>query len=73
MGRFGLWVNLAAVLWQIFQVFFLSFPLSYPVTTNSMNWACLVVAIGVLVFAVNGVVYSRRRYHSPKPLLMGTH
>ncbi|KAH0847574.1 hypothetical protein AYO21_01476 [Fonsecaea monophora] len=70
MGKFGLLVNLVAVLWQIFQVIFLAFPLYYPVTSSNMNYASAVMGVGAIMFAINWVLHSRRRYEQPKPLFV---
>lgn len=71
MKRFGYILNLVAVVWQIFQVIFLSFPQYYPVTVSNMNWAAVVLGVGVLVFACNWFLYSRLYFKAPKPLFVG--
>lgn len=68
LGSFGLFINVVAAAWQIVQVLFLSFPLFRPVTALSMNYAAPVFFVGVLIFALNWVFYSRHHYVAPKPL-----
>lgn len=68
MGRFGAVVNFVAVIWQLFQVVFLAFPVYYPVTARNMNWALGVVIVGVICSALNWLFFARHFYKTPKPL-----
>ncbi|KAL2424387.1 Choline transport protein [Exophiala dermatitidis] len=65
MGRFGLSVNIASLVFCLFLIIFLPFPPILPVTSQNMNYASPVF-IGVMVIAaVNYFVRARKRFHGP--------
>lgn len=65
LGRFGLWINLYAILYGVFICIFLPFPPDMPVTRTNMNYAGPVLG-GVLIFAVADWVFrGRKRFVGP--------
>ncbi|RMZ87610.1 hypothetical protein DV736_g5158, partial [Chaetothyriales sp. CBS 134916] len=51
LGRFGLFVNIGSILFLVVIYIFVLFPISTPVTLQTMNWNCLIVG-GTAIFAV---------------------
>jgi choline transport protein len=65
LGRFGLALNIVAIVWTIFITVWLFFPLYLPVTALTMNYAIAVMA-GVVVFSlINWFAHSRKSYREP--------
>lgn len=52
LGRWGIPINLLALVFVIYSIFWVSFPSFYPVTAVTMNWAgpiTMVVIAGALI------------------------
>lgn len=65
LGRFGMAVNVGALVILTPLIFFLTWPLTTPVTAETMNWSS-VMLVGVFVIAtVYYVVKGRREYVGP--------
>lgn len=65
LGRFGLFVNMYAMVYGIFIVVFLPFPPMLPVTKTTMNYAGPVFA-GIVLFALGDwAVRGRGQFHGP--------
>lgn len=65
LGKVGLYINVAALLFLIPLIFFLTWPLVTPVTASSMNWSS-VMLVGVLIIAtIYYVVRGRHEYIGP--------
>lgn len=65
LGRFGLFVNMYAIVYGVFIIIFLPFPPMLPVTGLTMNYAGPVFA-GVLLFALGDwLVRGRGQFHGP--------
>ncbi|EMG46673.1 HNM1 Choline transport protein [Candida maltosa Xu316] len=62
LGNFGLPMNIISVLWVCFIMVWLNFPLTYPVTSSNMNYACVVLGITCLIGGVLWVVHGRKNY-----------
>lgn len=71
LGKWGVSVNLAAVLFSLWSFFWCFWPQAYPVTAERFNWASPIFA-GVLVVAlIYYVAVGRKRYHGPVVLVEG--
>ncbi|TKA70810.1 hypothetical protein B0A55_07428 [Friedmanniomyces simplex] len=69
LGRYGLAINIAAVLFLLIIYVFAFFPLGTPVTVQTMNWSSLIYGF-ILVFAVvYFLVYGRKVYEGPVVLV----
>ncbi|KIW12030.1 hypothetical protein PV08_09304 [Exophiala spinifera] len=65
LGRFGLTVNIIAIIFCIFLIIFLPFPPMLPVTSQNMNYASPVF-VGVMVLAfLNYHIRARHRFTGP--------
>lgn len=65
LGKFGLPLNIFAVIYSVFIVIFLFFPPYQPVTAQNMNYACLVFGAVVLFSLVWWFIRGRRTYSGP--------
>lgn len=66
LGRFGLWINLYAIVFGVYIVIFLPFPVATPVSAESMNYAGPVF-IGLLLIAlIDWFVRGRKHYAGPR-------
>lgn len=58
LGRFGLIINLFALVWLFIIFVFSFFPIAVPVTLETMNWSCLLwgfmMISGALLYQFNG-------------------
>lgn len=65
LGRWGLPINLFAIVWAVYILIFLPFPSTLPVTKENMNYAAPVF-IGVIFFAVIDWCFrGRHRWSGP--------
>ena len=65
LGRFGLPINIFAIVYGVFIVIFLPFPPALPVTATTMNYSSPVLGL-VLLFALGyWFVRGRRQYAGP--------
>lgn len=62
LGRFGLPMNIASVIWACFIMVWLNFLLYNPVTTSNMNYACAVLGTTFLVGIGLWFGYSRNHF-----------
>jgi len=65
LGRLGLPVNISAIIYSIYLIVFVAFPVEVPVTLATVNWAP-VIFVGVIVVAM--IYYwlcARREYEGP--------
>lgn len=71
LGKFGIPVNAAAVIWA-FWGFFLSFwPQYYPYAASSFNWASVIFFSILVVAAIHFVLVAHRKYTGPVALVEG--
>lgn len=65
LGSYGLGVNIAALLFLTPLIFFLTWPLTTPVTATTMNWSSVILC-GVLIIAlIYYIVKGRKEYVGP--------
>lgn len=65
LGRYGLAINVAALLFLTPLIFFLTWPLVTPVVASTMNWAS-VMLIGCLLIAIVFYIFKgRHEYTGP--------
>lgn len=62
LGRFGVVFNVVSILWVALMIVWLNFPLTYPVTTLNMNYACAVLGCTGIVGVILWLVYARKYY-----------
>ncbi|QKX55472.1 uncharacterized protein TRUGW13939_02565 [Talaromyces rugulosus] len=65
LGRYGLAVNLYAIIFGTFIVVFVPFPTTIPVTADNMNYAGPVFGGMALLLLVDWFVRGRRRFQGP--------
>lgn len=61
LGKVGPFINVVAIVWSIFVVVWLCFPLYLPVTAESMNYASAILGAVVILATINWFVYSKHR------------
>ena len=65
LGKFGLAINISALIFLIPLIFFLTWPLTTPVTAVTMNWSPVMLG-GVLIIAtIYYIVKGRHEYVGP--------
>jgi len=65
LGRFGIFVNIGALLFLVWVWVFVFFPISIPVTLSTMNWNSLMFG-GTMIFAIfYYLLVGRRTYTAP--------
>jgi choline transport protein len=71
LGKFGVPINAAAVIFGLYCFFWAFWPQSYPVTAEGFNWASPVYA-AVLIFALGYfAVKARKQYFGPVTVVEG--
>jgi choline transport protein len=65
LGRFGLLVNVAALTLLTPLIFFLTWPLTTPVTAETMNWSSVMLAGVFIIATVYYFVQARKEYEGP--------
>lgn len=65
LGKWGLWINLYALVFGIFIVVFLPFPVATPVGAETMNYAAPVFIGLMLVALVDWFARGRKFYAGP--------
>ena len=65
LGRYGLTINLIALVWSIWSFFWSCWPNSHHVTAQKFNWAC-VIFVGIMgISCLLYVVRARHIYEGP--------
>lgn len=72
LGRFGLAINIVALVWMAYEFIWLMFPLYLPVDASIMNYSSAVFAGVMLVSAINWFCYSNKAYSVPLPMHVGS-
>ncbi|KXG51260.1 Amino acid/polyamine transporter I [Penicillium griseofulvum] len=65
MGKFGLPMNLLAILFATYFVIFLPFPSTLPVTAENMNYAGPVLGFVMVLACVDWVIRGRHKWEGP--------
>jgi choline transport protein len=65
LGRFGLPINIFAIVYALFIIIFLPFPPLLPVTGANMNYGGPVMAAVILFALADWVVSGRKRFKAP--------
>jgi choline transport protein len=65
LGRWGILINTYALVWGIFTIIWLPFPVSLPVTANTMNYASAVWAAGLFVALGDWYISGHKRFRIP--------
>lgn len=69
LGKYGLAINTAAVLFLLVIYVFAFFPLGTPVTVETMNWSSLIYVFIVLFAIAYFLLYGRKVYEGPVVLV----
>ncbi len=69
LGAAGLFVNVGAVLFLVIVWIFVFFPLTTPVTLETMNWNCLMFGSTMIFAIAYYFAWGRRFYTSPVDLV----
>ncbi|TQW01245.1 GABA permease [Cordyceps javanica] len=69
LGRWGLSINIAAVLFSFWGFFWTFWPESYPVTWEGFNWASVIFGTTLLMALINYYAGGRRKYQGPVVLI----
>lgn len=65
LGRFGLFVNIFALVWISICFTFSFFPIAVPVTPETMNWSCVLWG-GIMIFGVAWyAAFQRHHFEGP--------
>ena len=65
LGRYGLLVNVIAILWGTFAVIFELFPTEMPVTAANMNYASVVFGSAVIFSLATWFLYGGKTFKGP--------
>jgi choline transport protein len=65
LGRWGIPINILAIIWSIFTIIWLPFPISLPVTKETMNYAAPVWAAGLFIALVDWFISGHKRFRIP--------
>ncbi|KAJ9652941.1 hypothetical protein H2198_007850 [Neophaeococcomyces mojaviensis] len=65
LGGFGLYINIAALLFLIPIIFFALWPLATPVTASNMNWSSVMFCGTLIIAMIYYVVKARHEYTGP--------
>lgn len=74
LGRWGMTINIIAVLWSVQVFIFCFFPVTYPVTSDSlddMNWVVIIFFAVVLLSGGFYVLHGRKHYKGPVTYVQG--
>jgi choline transport protein len=64
LGRYGIFVNIGAVIFLLVVWVFIFFPLQTPVTPSTMNWN-IVMFGGTMIFAMVYYIFVGRKTYTP--------
>ncbi|KAJ3495377.1 hypothetical protein NLG97_g3439 [Lecanicillium saksenae] len=71
LGRWGVPINIAAVLYGTWGFFWAFWPQSYPVTAGGFNWASPLFMAAVIGALINYAISGRKKYLGPVALVEG--
>lgn len=72
LGRFGIFVNIGALIYLYGTWVFLFFPISIPVTAATMNWSSLMFGSAMIVALIYYAIIGRKTYTAPVTLVKRT-
>ena len=65
LGRWGIWVNGIAVVWTLFAIVWLSFPVGLPVDAASLNWSGPILGFVIILATCDWFLRGRHKYAVP--------
>ena len=65
LGRFGLPINIFAIIYAVFIAIFLPFPPTVPVTAANMNYGGPVMGVVILFALLDWAISGRKRFKAP--------
>ena len=65
LGRYGLLINVIAILWGTFAVIFEVFPTEMPVTAANMNYASVMFGSAVIFSLATWFLYGGKTFQGP--------
>ena len=65
LGRYGLLINVIAILWGTFAVIFEFFPTEVPVTAANMNYASVMFGSAILFSLATWFLYGGKTFKGP--------
>jgi choline transport protein len=65
LGSWGIPINIFALVWCIFTIIWLPFPVSLPVTKTTMNYAAPVWGAGLIIALVDWFFSGHKRFRIP--------
>jgi choline transport protein len=65
LGRWGIPINIFSIAWGIFTIIWLPFPVSLPVTKDTMNYAAPVWGAGLAIALVDWFISGHKRFRIP--------
>ncbi|OGM41279.1 amino acid transporter [Aspergillus bombycis] len=65
MGKYGLWVNAAALVYVVFALFFSLWPTSTPVTPTTFNWSVVIFSTVFILSVVMYIIKGQKEYAGP--------
>lgn len=71
LGRWGLPINIAAVIFALWSFFWTFWPEEYPVTVEGFNWASVIFFATLILALINYIFGGRKKYHGPVALVEG--
>jgi choline transport protein len=71
LGRFGIPLNIMAVIYALWCFFWAFWPTYNPVTASGFNWASVLFVSTLIGAAIHFVVKARKRYVGPVALIEG--
>jgi amino acid transporter len=73
LGRYGMAVNIASMIFLFPMFVFAFFPIATPVEPDSMNWGCLLFGGVIIIAGVYYAVWGHKVYTPPVRLLKREH
>ncbi|KAB8268232.1 hypothetical protein BDV30DRAFT_243577 [Aspergillus minisclerotigenes] len=65
MGKYGIWVNAAALVYVVFAFFFSFWPTSTPVTLTTFNWSVVIFSAVFIISVVMYIFKGQKEYAGP--------
>ncbi|KAE8377711.1 amino acid/polyamine transporter I [Aspergillus bertholletiae] len=65
MGKYGIWVNAAALVYVVFALFFSFWPTKTPVTLTTFNWSVVIFSAVFIISVVMYIIKGQKEYAGP--------